>query len=345
MSSSGKSRKVERTDPDRAERADGVAEYLEDRQVRLVAAQYDDLVAAVPEKHRDWIRQVALAVGGLPSEEHARWRLEWFLRLVRLHTEKGWGDPLFTAMILLNTQDYEKRPWDDDSGALFEALPHSTYNLTSLLAAVLAEGNAEARSLAAKWLPKYLDDSASVPILTGLLHDSAETARNWAAIHLSRLQPDTPGLVAALTAQLAGRGCQSARLHWDFGLTGGGEAAEALGHMGARALPAVPDLMAAIRDAARSHLDYDGQLAASAVARIAGSREALALLEPLAREIPPENQWMDAILDEIKQGIAGAPIERSPDDPAHACFFARFLWRPGEDDYWKYRTRNARGAY
>jgi hypothetical protein len=316
------------------------------------AAEYKDVAAATPERYREWVRQVALGIGGLPPKSRERFELECFLSRLRHHTQKSYGDVLFTAMSFLDGQDYEKRPWEDDSEVLFTALNYSNVgqavfacpfcDISSLLPEVLANGNASAQAMAAKWLPKYLDDTTAVPMLIPLLYDPAAAGRWWAAIHLSRLAPDTPEIVKVLVEMLAGDGrCRSDRLHWDYGLTGIGEAAEALGHLGALARAAIPALLDATRGAARSYRDYDGQLAARALMRIAGAAEALRLLEPLAGEIA----WMPKIVNECKQASQGVIVERSPDDPAHACFFARFLWRPGEDDYWRFRTRDARGAY
>lgn len=304
-------------------------------------AEYERLIAATPDPYRDWIRRMVRAIGGLDPKAEERQSLEWFADLARRHTEDGSGGILFTAMILLDSQDYEKRPWEDHSDVLFSALEYSPYDISSLLAEVLAKRTA-AQSKAAKWLPKYVEDTVAVSLLTPLLDCMEDASGCWAAVHLSRLAPDTPELASALVRVLTGnQRFHAARLYWDFGLTGRGEAAEALGHLGSRARSAIPDLLSAMCDAGRSGCLYDGKLAARAVARITGEPEALSLLAPPAAGLP----WMAPVLDEIKQAAEGLPLKRSPDDPAHACFFARFLWRPGEDDYCRFRTRDARGAY
>jgi hypothetical protein len=161
--------------------------------------------------------------------------------------------------------------------------------------------------------------------------------RWWGAVHLSRLAPQTPGLVPVLISALNGSWWSSARVGWDYGLTGAGVAAEALGHLGAQACIAVPDLINAIRTMG----EYDAQLAARSVWRISGNQEALRFLTLVI----PKPPAVEKVIDEIKQVERGIEIPKSPDDPPHACFIARFMWRPGEDDYWKYRTRDGRGAF
>jgi hypothetical protein len=100
---------------------------------------------------------------------------------------------------------------------------------------------------------------------------------------------------------------------------------------------AVPDLTSAILNMG----EYDAQLAARAVWRISGPQDALRLLTPLILKQPA----VEKVVDEIKQVEREIEIPKSPDDPPHACFIARFMWRPGEDDYWRYRTRDGRGAF
>ncbi|HLK65527.1 MAG TPA: HEAT repeat domain-containing protein [Bryobacteraceae bacterium] len=304
--------------------------------------EFYDVVAASEEECRDWIARLALLVGTLEAESRQRILLEDFLRRRRHHIQKQYGGVLYTSMSFLDSQDYEKRPWDDDSDVLFEALPFSPFDIASLLTLVLAKGNPEARRIATKWLPKYLDDASAIPLLTRLILDEAPAVRRWAAVHLSRLAPGHAAIVPVLVEALQdGKGLRSDRLYWDFGLTGCGEAAEALGHLGSRGSAAIPDLLLAVHEAHRMHCDYDGQLAARAVVRIAGSEWAVGLLEPVVAQIP----WMAQIVDECRQASQGITSDRSPDNPAHACFFARFLWREGEDDYWRHRPRNPRGAF
>jgi hypothetical protein len=169
------------------------------------------------------------------------------------------------------------------------------------------------------------------------LDDPESEVRWWAAVHLSRLAPQTPGLVPVLISALNGSWYSSARVGWDYGLTGAGEAAEALGHLGAQGSIAVPDLTNAILALG----EYDAQLAARSIWRISGNHDALRLITPLI----PKQPAVEKVADEIKQVEREIEIPKSPDDPRHACFVARFMWRPGEDDYWRYRTRDGRGAF
>jgi hypothetical protein len=283
-----------------------------------------------------WLSHIeaALAAGGLSKDTSSS--LQYFLLRVHRHREKG-GNHLSAAMSFLDAFDYEKRPWEDDSDILWTALDHGGPSISELLTGALASENAGARKKAAKWLPKYFDDDRAISLLTKSLHDPEPEVRWWAAIHLSRLAPETPGLVAILVEALHADWFCSARLCWDYDLYGAGEAAEALGHLGPLAAGAIPDLLAAVPKL----YEYNAQLAARAVARIAGNASALGLLQPLF----PEQPALAKVIEELKQAERGEHTPPSPDDPLHACFVARFLWRPGEDDYWKSRTRDARGAY
>ena len=285
---------------------------------------------------RHWLSHIESALAtGLPKDTESS--LQYFLHRVQKHSEQGDGDYLSAAMSFLDGVDYEKRPWEDDSDVLWIALDYGGPSILELMVAAFASEHAYTRKKAAKWLPKYVSEDCAIPMLTTALQDPEPEVRWWGAIHLSRLAPETQGLVPALVEALHASWYCSARLCWDYSLYGAGEAAEALGHLGALAADALPDLISAIP----TLYEYNAQLAARAVARIAGNAEALSLLMPLLTVQPA----LAKVIDELKQAERGEEATDSPDDPRHACFFARFLWRPGEDDYWRFRTRTARGAY
>jgi hypothetical protein len=46
-----------------------------------------------------------------------------------------------------------------------------------------------------KWLPKYATDAIAIPILVRLLNDTVPEVGWWAAVHLSRMAPEIPGLI------------------------------------------------------------------------------------------------------------------------------------------------------
>ena len=319
----------------RAELESGLTEYREERSVPEASDPYDEVIAGSPEKYRAWIRRIAQALPDIEPERN-RMVLEWFLERVQYHQKRLQGDVLSASMSFLNGADYEKRPWEDDSRVLWEAVQYYNGTIYSLIAAALAEGNVYARQMAAKWLPKYAPDDSAIPLLLSVLNDKEAEVGWWAAVHLSRLAPETSGLVAVLVEALNGHWLSSARVCWDFDISGKGEAAEALGHLGAQGLAGVSALTAAIPELR----DYDAQLAARAVWRITGAEVCLGLLTPLI----PGNGVVAKVVEEINMSERGLEVKRSPEDPAHACFVARFLWRKGEDDYWKLRAPDARGA-
>ncbi len=285
---------------------------------------------------RQWLSHIeSVLAAGLPKDTESS--LQYFLHRVQKHSEKGEGDYLSAAMSFLDGVDYEKRPWDDDSDVLWVALDYGGPSIFELMVEAFASENAYTRKKAAKWLPKYLSEDYAIPLLTKALQDPEPEVRWWAAIHLSRLAPETQGLVRVLVEALHASWYCSARLCWDYSHYGAGEAAEALGHLGALAADAIPDLISVIP----TLYEYNAQLAARAVARIAGNASAVGHLTPLLSVQPA----LAKVIEELKQAELGEEAAHSPDDPRHACFVARFLWRPGEDDYWRFRTRDARGAY
>lgn len=320
----------------REELYSGLTEYREAPTVPETTDPYDDIVAGTPEKYRVWIRRIVQALNGGEAEGNAL-ELQWFLERVRYHHKRLNGNVLSASMSFLNSEDYEKRPWEDDSRVLWEAVQYSNGWIFSLIVDALAEGGSYTRIMAAKWLPKYAPDDSAIPLLVSALNDKEAEVRWWAAVHLSRLAPETSGLVAVLVEALTGNWYSSARVCWDFGISGSGEAAEALGHLRAQAIAAVPALIAAIPELQ----DYDAQLAARAVWRIAGPELCLHLLTSLI----PGNSVVAKVVEEINQAGCRPEIRRSPEEPAHACFVARFLWREGEDNYWKLRAPDARGAF
>ena len=285
---------------------------------------------------RHWLSHIeSVLAAGLPKDTESS--LQYFLSRVHKHSEKGEGDFLSAAMSFLDSFDYEKRPWEEDSNVLWVALDYGGPSIFELMVEAFGSENAYTRKKAAKWLPKYLPEDYAIPLLTKALQDPEPEVRWWAAIHLSRLAPETQDLVKVLVEALHASWYCSARLCWDYSLYGAGEAAEALGHLGVLAADAIPDLISVIP----TLYEYNAQLAARAVARITGNADALSLLIPLLTV----QSGLAKVIEELQQAERGEQATPSPDDPRHACFVARFLWRPGEDDYWRFRTRDARGAY
>jgi hypothetical protein len=99
------------------------------------------------------------------------------------------------------------------------------------------------RTLACKWVSDYAPNrETAVAVLTKALRWRCR----YAALQLSRLAPDTPGVVEVLADALdhewIAYNCQS----YDNGVGGAGEAAVALRRMGIRARPALARLRAAV---------------------------------------------------------------------------------------------------
>jgi hypothetical protein len=137
----------------KAQQADldaGFAEYREQRDGLSTKSPYDDVIAATPEPQRDWIRRISFALESSVLDPRRRLELESFLERVRLHLHDLRGDVLSAVMSFIDAQDHEKRPWFDDSRDLWTALEYSAYDIFSIIAAALADGNADARKTAAK---------------------------------------------------------------------------------------------------------------------------------------------------------------------------------------------------
>ena len=186
------------------------------------------------------------------------------------------------VMSFVDAPDYEKHPWEDDSIYLKAAHEYCDEDLPSLILQALASGDEYTRRLAAKWLPRYVAGSFAADLLAKLLGDPDRRVAWWAAVHLSRLAPKAPGLGQTLVEALSGEWIPSARLVFQHGLTGAGEAAAALAQLGAEARSAVPALIE-VGAPEWAAYDYDGLWAASAIWRIARNRGVLdGLLAPVA---------------------------------------------------------------
>jgi hypothetical protein len=349
--------------------SDQLAEYHDDQTAQEITAaavaQYAKLISATPEKYREWVKRVAVALEETrrrpptrpmrsspyniielfqPDYEHRlwnrrKWQLENFLDSLPPRHSEGPIDVPQTVVSFLNAQDYEKRPWEDDSSCLMEAMEYCDQKLPELIQAALAEGDDYTRQTAAKWLAKYASDEIAGPVYRGLLADRQPRVRWWSAVHLSRIAPATEGLIPVLVDAMNGAWMPSARVLWCFGLSGMGEAAEALGHLGAAAREAIPHLLEAIARGGRDGFAYNEQLAARAIWRIAGAPETLRLLAPYC----DADRRVGEFLDEIKIVESGGEQPENQ-GPRHACFVARFVWREGEDEYWKFATPDDRGA-
>lgn len=264
----------------------GLSEYREDlaaqRTAREVELKHAELLALTPERYREWIGRVAAASEEPEVPLQRRHALKGFLRRLRWSQQEPHGGLLSAVMSFVDAPDYEKHPWEDDSICLKAAHEYCDEDAPSLILQALASGNEWARRLAAKWLPRYVAGSFAADLLAKLLGDPDRRMAWWAAVHLSRLAPNAPGLRQTMVEALSGEWIPSARLVFQHGLTEAGEAAAALTQLGAEARSAVPALIE-VGAPEWSAYDYDGLWAASTIWRIASNRGVLdGLLAPVA---------------------------------------------------------------
>ncbi|HLK63123.1 MAG TPA: hypothetical protein VKU19_06765 [Bryobacteraceae bacterium] len=267
-----------RRDPSGWKLKAGLSEYREDLAAQRTAGEVElkhaELLRLTPERYREWIVRVAAASEetGVPLQRR-HW-LKGFLLRVQRSLQKPHGGLLSAVMSFVDAPDYEKHPWEDDSICLEAAQEYCDEDVPSLILQALASGDEYARRLAAKWLPRYVAGSFAAELLATLLGDSDRRVAWWAAVHLSRLEPKAPGLRETLVEALIGEWIPSARLVFQHGLRGAGEAAAALAQLGAEARSAVPALIE-VGAPEWSPYDYDGLWAARAIWRIASNREVL----------------------------------------------------------------------
>jgi hypothetical protein len=165
-----------------------------------------------------------------------------------------------------------------------------------------------------KWLPihqpLWKDLTAT---LTALLEDSADEARWFAAIHLARIAPQTPGLVPVLIEALHGEWQPYAGQFWEFGASGRSEAAAALARVGPLASPALPHLHVL---ADETTTDFDPAIAFVAAALIKG-RPAEALRR-LSHEVSAGDacHYINAWAMTERAGIPALVAARLSADPA-----------------------------
>jgi hypothetical protein len=275
-----------RRDLSRWELNAGLSEYRDDlaaqRTAREVELKHTELLARTPERHREWIVRVVAASDEPEVALQRRPWLKGFLRRLQWSQQGSHGGLLSAVMSFVDAPDYDKHHWEDDSICLEAAHEFCDEDVPSLILQALASGNEYARRMAAKWLPRYVARSFAADFLAKRLGDPDRRVAWWAAVHLSRLAPQTPDLRETLVEALNGKWIPSARLVFQHGLTGAGEAAAALRQLGGEARSAVPALVE-IGAPEWSAYDYDGLWAASAIWRIAGNRGVLdGLLAPFA---------------------------------------------------------------
>ncbi len=96
-------------------------------------------------------------------------------------------------MSFVDVPDYDKHPWENDSICLEAAHQYCDEDLPTLILQALASGDGYTRQLAVKWLPRYVAGSFAADLLVKLLGDPHRGVAWWAAVHLCRLSPKTPG--------------------------------------------------------------------------------------------------------------------------------------------------------
>lgn len=276
----------EHRDLSRWQLKEGLWEYREElaaqRTAREVELNHAELLARTPERNREWIARVAAASKDPEVPLQSRHWLNGFLRRVRWSQQETHGGLLSAVMSFVDAPDYEKHPWEDDSIYLKSAHEYCDEDVPSQILQALASGDGYTRRLAAKWLPRYVAGSFAADLLAKLLDDRDRRVAWWAAVHLSRLAPKTPELLRTLVEALSGKWIPSARLVFQHGLTGAGEAAAALAQLGAEARNVVPALIE-VGAPEWSDYDYDSLWAACAIWRIARTRGVLEeLLVPVA---------------------------------------------------------------
>lgn len=151
---------------------------------------------------------------------------------------------------------------------------------------------------------------------------NAESARAWllahfvqnapalAALALSKLAPDTPGLVEVLADALGRDWEASARLSFAVSIGGAGLAAYALERVGNEARRALPQLREAVlSDRADWHTHADRRLAFEAYAALAEDDAAvLALLEEVARKGNLSDQFLESVVSIAREKPAFVPV-------------------------------------
>jgi hypothetical protein len=295
---------AKRKDLSHGEIKTGLSEYREalaaESTVREVELDHPELLARTPEQYREWVvRVIAASEDSEVSLQRRHW-LKCFLQRLRLSQRESHGGLLSAVMSFVDAPDYEKHHWENDSICLEAALQYGE-DLPSLILQALASGDEYTRRLAAKWLPRYVAGSFAADLLAPLLGDPDRRVAWWAAVHLSRLAPRTPGLRQTLVEALTDEWIPSARLVFQHGLTGTGEAAAALMQLGAEARSAVPALIEAGAPEWSTH-DCDALWAARAIWRIAGNR---GVLHDLLTPVPAAAEMAGRIeeLGNTEQGL------------------------------------------
>jgi uncharacterized protein (TIGR02996 family) len=221
-------------------------DYAETSQLESRLAELEKEIgaaASTPPQFQTWLREFleALIIGNRRDYSD-----DPFFRDLRRH---GLVDAVLHNIDQDDADSKERR-----RGAI-NWLPDDSIAWPVIRFALDQEDNHWWQTIARKWVTEYAPDrETAVAVLTEAVRQGCPLA----ALQLSRLAPDTPGLVDILAGVLSDEWIASRAQSYDYGLGGAGEAAQALARMGARARQALPRLRdAVVSERSDWHSDTD----------------------------------------------------------------------------------------
>jgi hypothetical protein len=239
-----------------------------------------DSTAVTPPEFRPWLRrfletQINTDRFAFSADGRTFSTEDFFLRDFFLRDLRNGG---FICAVVWNINEDDADSKERRRGAM-NRLPDDSI-AWPVIQYVLDNDNSGLRDLACKWVTDYAPDcETAVAVLTKALRRKCPIA----ALQLSRLAPDTPGLVDVLAVALGYEWIASNRSSYDYRLGGAGEAALALARLGTTARPALARLRAAVLSPRDDfHAAEDRRMAFDAYAAIADDAEIQTLLDEMA---------------------------------------------------------------
>ena len=209
-------------------------DYAETNQLESQLAELEKEIGAVastPPQFQTWLRE--------------------FLEALLIGNRRDYtDDPFFRDLrrlglvgAVLHNIDQDDADSKERRRGAINWLPDRSIAWPVIRFALDQEDNHGWQTIARKWVTEYAPDRETAVVV---LSEAVREGCPLAALQLSRLAPDTPGLVDVLAGALSNEWIASWARSYDYGLGGAGEAAQALARMRARARQALPRLRDAV---------------------------------------------------------------------------------------------------
>lgn len=196
----------------------------------LVKEEFPELYSKVDKQYHEYLDSIVKN----PIRQFQKSSVDDYLKLIE---EKGLGEAVAQAF---DARDYSKgNAWEQaQMNVMNSLLPPSKQS-----AQILENALSKKVYRAVKWLPEVNSKPKELKaLLEPLLSSDDDRTKYWAAIHLSKHNPESDQLCEVLEEGLSVDWIAYRLENSSTGLTGKGECAKALARLGDKAKPAVKEL-------------------------------------------------------------------------------------------------------